>query len=89
MDAILFTNSFSTASPIKRHFLIFSVRILSILFYVQYLHKIIKKMCFWGNEKAAPKLRAGFEQSEVGDSTSPAALRDEFYTFCAKTRAIF
>lgn len=65
---ILFTNSFSTFPPIKRHFspLFFAPRrILSILFYVQYLHKIIKKMCFWGNEKKQPERERA--RSRVGE----------------------
>lgn len=63
-DAILFTNSFSTFPTIKRHFSHFFLRILSILFYVQWppsiLHKIIKK-CVFGEMKK--KARAASERA--------------------------
>lgn len=46
--------SFSTFSSIKARFFLLQHRKCAYfkhLFYAKYRHKIIKKMCFWGNER--------------------------------------
>lgn len=49
--------SFSTFSTIKRAFFSLSLKCAYFkhLFYAKYRHKIIKKMCFWGNERQSKR----------------------------------
>lgn len=58
-------------------------------FYVQYLHKIIKKMCFWGNENAKRALKkslkakhkkSGWGMLERHEAPSQRQCGTSFYT---------